>query len=116
MTWYQLHSVVQELKDRKKIRYLLSVHGIAADQDETTYFKDTLDRRFVRGPAKTSLQQQQQQQQQRNIEEFIEDTLEGDVEALKLRVKSLQAQLDEQVGLDSSLPELDFIGLVTIVR
>lgn len=42
---------LQELKDRRKIRYLLALAGSAKKtdiQDETTYFKETLDKRFVR--------------------------------------------------------------------
>jgi hypothetical protein len=38
--------LVQELKDRKKIRYLLSVAKI--DEDEITYFKKYVDKRFVK--------------------------------------------------------------------
>ena len=37
---------VQELKDRKKIRFLLSLSG--APQEEVTYFRDRLDQRLVK--------------------------------------------------------------------
>eukprot|EP00158_Paraphelidium_tribonemae_P004873 Partr_v1_DN27025_c1_g1_i1_m28736 putative Coiled-coil domain containing 77 len=38
---------IQELKDRKKIRYLLAMYGLP-DQEETTYFKQELEQRFVK--------------------------------------------------------------------
>ncbi len=49
--------IVQELRDRKKIRYLLSMHGQAVhgeDENETTYFKDRLERRFVRSTKEST--------------------------------------------------------------
>jgi hypothetical protein len=41
-------SIVQELKDRNKIRYLLALSG--AREEEVTYFRDKLDKRLVKVP------------------------------------------------------------------
>jgi coiled-coil domain-containing protein 77 len=38
---------IQEVKDRKKIRFLLSISGPDAAPDEVTYFRDRLDKRLV---------------------------------------------------------------------
>ncbi|KAJ3057258.1 Coiled-coil domain-containing protein 77 [Rhizophlyctis rosea] len=40
---------VQELRDRKKINYLLSIGGVT--EEETTYFRDKLNKRLVRSPS-----------------------------------------------------------------
>jgi hypothetical protein len=39
-------TLVQELKDRKKIRFLLSLSG--APEEEVTYFRERLDKRLVK--------------------------------------------------------------------
>ncbi|TPX51280.1 hypothetical protein SeMB42_g00278 [Synchytrium endobioticum] len=76
---------VQELKDRKKIRYLLSVAG--TPDEETTYFRDTLDKRLVKIPTEDG--------QQKGGEPDIL-LMEDEAEALKIKASALQTQLDEQ--------------------
>lgn len=39
---------IQEVKDRKKIRFLLSISGPDAAEEEVTYFRDRLDKRLVK--------------------------------------------------------------------
>eukprot|EP00158_Paraphelidium_tribonemae_P004876 Partr_v1_DN27025_c1_g1_i4_m28739 putative Coiled-coil domain containing 77 len=76
---------IQELKDRKKIRYLLAMYGLP-DQEETTYFKQELEQRFVkRAPSALG--------QAAGVADIIDYE---DVESLRLRCKALTAQLDEQ--------------------
>ena len=41
-----IFKIVQELKDRKKIRFLLSLSG--APEEEVTYFRERLDKRLVK--------------------------------------------------------------------
>jgi coiled-coil domain-containing protein 77 len=75
---------VQELKDRKKIRFLLSLSG--KPEEEVTYFRDSLDKRLIKiARADTSEQQK---------EDLI--ILEDEVEGLKLTILSLKTQLEEQ--------------------
>ncbi|KAI8807151.1 hypothetical protein BJ742DRAFT_813626 [Cladochytrium replicatum] len=80
---------VQELKDRKKIRYLLSVSG--TPQEETTYFRDLLDKRLVRVHRKTQPPGAKQSTDERDL-----IILEDEIEGLKLNVSALQTQLEEQ--------------------
>jgi coiled-coil domain-containing protein 77 len=44
---------LQELKDRKKIRYLLALQS-APEEQEITYFKDGLEKRFVQRSSSTA--------------------------------------------------------------
>ncbi|KAJ3281843.1 Coiled-coil domain-containing protein 77 [Borealophlyctis nickersoniae] len=86
---------VQELKDRKKIRYLLSITG--APEEETTYFRDKLDKRLVkvaRGSSRGERAGKQTSDQKSEERDII--VLEDEVVALKLKLASLQTQLDEQ--------------------
>jgi hypothetical protein len=79
---------LQELKDRKKIRYLLSLYGLP-DQEETTYFKEQLERRFIKRSTQNA-----------EFQMVDEDPLdEEDPETLRLRCKALKAQLDEQARI-----------------
>ncbi|KAJ3304372.1 Coiled-coil domain-containing protein 77 [Kappamyces sp. JEL0829] len=85
---------IQELKDRKKIRFLLSLSG--APEEEVTYFRERLDKRLVKvsrvhGPIGTG-----DLDTRRKLEEQELLILEDEVEALKLTVSSLQTQVDEQ--------------------
>src|SRR4051812_30975300 len=45
-------TLVQELRDRRKIRYLLSITS-TAETRETTYFRPKLPKTLVRGPTPT---------------------------------------------------------------
>nr|KAJ3421820.1 Coiled-coil domain-containing protein 77 [Polyrhizophydium stewartii] len=75
---------IQELKDRKKIRFLLSLSG--APDEEVTYFRDRLDKRLVK-IARDS---------RKKMEDRDLLILEDEVQGLRLNVSSLQTQLDEQ--------------------
>ncbi|KAH6585796.1 hypothetical protein BASA61_006723 [Batrachochytrium salamandrivorans] len=87
---------IQELKDRKKIRFLLSLGG--APEEEVTYFRDRLDKRLVKiarvskGPASGI----SDKIEKGKIEEQDLIILEDEVQGLKLTVSALQTQLDEQ--------------------
>ncbi|KAJ1562742.1 Coiled-coil domain-containing protein 77 [Nowakowskiella sp. JEL0078] len=87
------HLKVMELKDRKKIRYLLSVSGNSPS--EITYFRDLIDKRLVRihqtGENKNSSKSSKENHQERDIV-ILEDEIEG----LKLNLTAVQTQLDEQ--------------------
>ncbi|KAJ1550707.1 Coiled-coil domain-containing protein 77, partial [Cladochytrium tenue] len=77
---------IQELKDRKKIKVLLAMSG--APEDEVTYFRDELDKRFVKGFETAALR----------AEADPERGLlspEDEIESLKLTIASLHTQLDE---------------------
>ncbi|TPX36904.1 hypothetical protein SmJEL517_g00870 [Synchytrium microbalum] len=78
---------VQELKDRKKIRYLLSVAG--TPDEETTYFRDALDKRLIKIPAGVTTKDASKDERDVVL-------LEDECEALKIKVSALQTQLDEQ--------------------
>ncbi|KAI8899652.1 hypothetical protein BC833DRAFT_585028 [Globomyces pollinis-pini] len=82
---------VQELKDRKKIKFLLSLSG--APEEEVTYFRDRLDKRLVK-IARSSLQVEEASQRKNEEQDLI--ILEDEVQGLKLTVSSLQAQVQEQ--------------------
>eukprot|EP00842_Homolaphlyctis_polyrhiza_P005504 jgi/Hompol1/5955/HPOL_004774-RA len=86
---------IQELKDRKKIRFLLSLSG--APEEEVTYFRDRLDKRLVKiarvhGPTVDVNDKNTRQA----IEERDLIILEDEVQGLRLQNSSLQTQLDEQ--------------------
>ncbi|TPX62336.1 hypothetical protein PhCBS80983_g00448 [Powellomyces hirtus] len=85
---------VQELKDRKKIRYLLNL-GLKPEA-ETTYFRDRLDKRIVkvaRGGDSAELEKEILNNQPEGADlEILSDEIEG----LKLTVSSLRAQLADQ--------------------
>lgn len=103
---------IQELQDRRKIRYLLSISTIP--ESETTYFRDKLDKRLIRlqkkgnekrGDVKKDLtgddillvdahDDEEKTEKQRELRNIV--ILEDEIEALKLTVTSLRAQLDEQ--------------------
>ncbi|KAJ3322404.1 Coiled-coil domain-containing protein 77 [Boothiomyces sp. JEL0866] len=76
---------IQELKDRKKIRFLLSLSG--SPEEEVTYFRDRLDKRLVK-ISRT--------QHGPRLEEQDLIILEDEVEGLKLTISSLQTQIEEQ--------------------
>ena len=95
---------LQELRDRKKVRYLLATHGFP-DEDETTYFKDELEKRFVRRPhssdhtaaRKAGRTSGSAGQQHRDAYYDNLEMIDGeDAETLRLRCKAMKAQLDEQ--------------------
>lgn len=118
---FSFFKIVQELRDRRKIRYLLSISNIP--EDETTYFRDQLDKRLVRISSKPTVKRsvavdggepvptgvvrpgkenkasngtkdvrgEQEKEQERDIV-----IMEDEIEALKLTVTSLRAQLSEQ--------------------
>ncbi|OAJ38725.1 hypothetical protein BDEG_22631 [Batrachochytrium dendrobatidis JEL423] len=98
---------VQELKDRKKIRFLLSLSG--APQEEVTYFRDRLDQRLVK-IARVPLEPKtavSNKAERKKIEEQDLIILEDEVQGLRLTVLSLQTQLDEQKkGFDETISGL----------
>ncbi|KAI8915140.1 hypothetical protein BC831DRAFT_516843, partial [Entophlyctis helioformis] len=86
---------VQELKDRKKIRFLLSLSG--APEEEVTYFRDRLDRRLVKiARVQGSGHELEDKDMRLRLEERDLVILEDEVQGLRLTVSSLQAQQDEQ--------------------
>ncbi|KAK5673515.1 hypothetical protein QVD99_000955 [Batrachochytrium dendrobatidis] len=98
---------IQELKDRKKIRFLLSLSG--APQEEVTYFRDRLDQRLVK-IARVPLEPKtavSNKAERKKIEEQDLIILEDEVQGLRLTVLSLQTQLDEQKkGFDETISGL----------
>ncbi|KAI8618983.1 hypothetical protein BC830DRAFT_1106272 [Chytriomyces sp. MP71] len=87
---------IQELKDRKKIRYLLSMTG--NQEPEITYFRDRLNKRLVKIGSETSIHEPIQRNGDRLPNSSDRDILilEDEIEGLKLQVSSLHTQLDEQ--------------------
>jgi coiled-coil domain-containing protein 77 len=85
---------IQELKDRKKIRFLLSLSG--SPEEEITYFRDRLDKRLVK-IARSELDAEADTPEKK-IEREEQDIiiLEDEVEGLKLELSSMEAQLEEQ--------------------
>jgi coiled-coil domain-containing protein 77 len=89
---------VQELKDRKKIRYLLSVHGVEAAEKETTYFIPSLAKRYVRredGKENNNENCISTKIDTKGVS-FFDDSVE-DEQTLKLRIQALKAEKEEQV-------------------
>lgn len=87
---------IQEVKDRKKIRFLLSLSG--APEHEVTYFRDRLDQRLVKisrcfGPDSQIVDPVKRKQLEEQDLLILEDELQG----CKLSISSLETQLDEQV-------------------
>ncbi|KAI8911664.1 hypothetical protein EDD86DRAFT_189111 [Gorgonomyces haynaldii] len=86
---------IQELKDRKKIRFLLSLSG--APEEEVTYFRDRLDKRLVKISRTIGPDSQLKDPEERKLlEERDLLILEDEVQGLKLQVSSLETQLSEQ--------------------
>ncbi|KAJ3196540.1 Coiled-coil domain-containing protein 77 [Irineochytrium annulatum] len=80
---------IQELKDRKKIRYLLSISQ--PPDDEVTYFRDALDKRLVK------IRKAQTKEGAIRLPEDGElQILEDEIESLNLTISSLRTQIDEQ--------------------
>lgn len=77
---------VRELKDRKKIRFLLSA---STTEQETTYFKDNLSKKIIRISAT-------QEQAGKDEKDLV--IMQDEIEALKLELFSAKTQLEEQVG------------------
>ncbi|KAJ3008203.1 Coiled-coil domain-containing protein 77 [Thoreauomyces humboldtii] len=88
---------VQELKDRKKIRYLLNA-GDRGEESETTYFRDRLDKRVVRGADDAPrVEKHILNNQPPPVADIV--NLPDEVEALRLTVAALRTQLSEQVNM-----------------
>ncbi|KNC97914.1 uncharacterized protein SPPG_09420 [Spizellomyces punctatus DAOM BR117] len=89
---------VQELKDRKKIRYLLKI--APCPEPETTYFREKLDKRLVkisRGKEKpVEGRDKGEGIGVGNLDQRDMIIMEDEIEALKLTVTSLRTQLEEQ--------------------
>ncbi|KAI8826843.1 uncharacterized protein EV422DRAFT_549502 [Fimicolochytrium jonesii] len=87
---------VQELKDRKKIRYLLKIGS--RPEAETTYFRDQLDKRLVKIARDMGggIDEFDQAVLDRHTEEEDIHIMEDEVAALKLTVSSLRTQLSDQ--------------------
>ncbi|KAJ3116471.1 Coiled-coil domain-containing protein 77, partial [Nowakowskiella sp. JEL0407] len=101
---------IQELKDRKKIRYLLSISGTSPH--ETTYFRDQLDKRLVKIGKENAIPEEGRKRVKKDVQDKSAPEqhdqhkihsadrevviLEDEIEGLKLTVLGLQTQLDEQ--------------------
>ncbi|KAI9001951.1 hypothetical protein BC832DRAFT_593803 [Gaertneriomyces semiglobifer] len=91
-------SAVQELKDRKKIRYLLKLTPL--DEQETTYFRDKIDQRLIKKtarlfPVKPSDPNSPDRQLPVPSEPDFQ-IVEDELAALRLTVTALRTQLTEQ--------------------
>ena len=90
--------LVQELKDRNKIRYLLALSG--APEEEITYFRDRLDKRLIKipfqGHTKKTANMTAEEKQKWEDQDII--IMEDEVQSLQLKVLALETQLDEQVS------------------
>ncbi|KAJ3171579.1 Coiled-coil domain-containing protein 77 [Geranomyces variabilis] len=85
---------VQELKDRKKIRYLLNL-GLKPE-NETTYFRDKLDRRIVKVARDDTGDGAEHDAFNSLTPDADLEILSDEVEGLKLTVSSLRAQFADQ--------------------
>ncbi|KAJ3124676.1 Coiled-coil domain-containing protein 77 [Physocladia obscura] len=87
---------IQELKDRKKIRYLLSITGNL--EPEITYFRDRLDKRLVKIGSEDGISKLPPSALATRISAQDRDIiiLEDEIESMKLTISSLQTQLEEQ--------------------
>ncbi|TPX69535.1 hypothetical protein CcCBS67573_g06820 [Chytriomyces confervae] len=83
---------IQELKDRKKIRYLLSMTGNM--EPEVTYFRDRLNKRLVKIASQDRIDKPLENRLSSTDRDII--ILEDEIEGLKLKISSLYTQLDEQ--------------------
>ncbi|KAJ3229229.1 Coiled-coil domain-containing protein 77 [Chytriomyces hyalinus] len=83
---------IQELKDRKKIRYLLSMTGNM--EPEVTYFRDRLNKRLVKIASQDRIDKPLENRLLSTDRDII--ILEDEIEGLKLKISSLYTQLDEQ--------------------
>jgi hypothetical protein len=83
------------LKDRKKIRFLLSLSG--APEEEVTYFRDRLDKRLIKIARATQIPGNLDKEAREKFEEQDLIILEDEVEAHKLNILSLKTQIEEQV-------------------
>ncbi|KAJ3392057.1 Coiled-coil domain-containing protein 77 [Lobulomyces angularis] len=103
-TQWQLHKVtneladlqiklMQELKDRKKIRYLLATTGLP--EEEITYLKDNLSKKVVKISNTVDKNKNIGNQKSQGSERDL-IILEDEIEALKLELFSCHTQLDEQ--------------------
>ncbi|KAJ3027291.1 UNVERIFIED_CONTAM: Coiled-coil domain-containing protein 77 [Siphonaria sp. JEL0065] len=84
---------IQELKDRKKIRYLLSMTGNL--EPEITYFRDRLSKRLVKIGAESKMDQPPSANRLSPKDRDI-IILEDEIESMRLTISSLHTQLDEQ--------------------
>ncbi|KAJ3417218.1 hypothetical protein HDV05_006424 [Chytridiales sp. JEL 0842] len=91
---------VQELKDRRKIRYLLSTAG--STESEVTYFRDALDKRLVKihnekpvDSSSAAARKDKPDSQPRSSDRDI-IILEDEIQSMKLTITALHTQLDEQ--------------------
>ncbi|KAI9343889.1 hypothetical protein DFJ73DRAFT_941775, partial [Zopfochytrium polystomum] len=82
---------IQELKDRKKVRYLLSVSG--TPEEEVTYFRDSIDKRFVKVTSSEVFLPMEASHSRGEGHDIV--ILEDEIEALRLTVSSLHTQMDE---------------------
>ncbi|KAJ3223318.1 Coiled-coil domain-containing protein 77 [Clydaea vesicula] len=86
-------NIVQELKDRKKIRYLLATTGLP--EEEITYLKDNLSKKVVKISNTVDKNKNIGNQKSQGSERDL-IILEDEIEALKLELFSCHTQLDEQ--------------------
>ncbi|KAI9352724.1 hypothetical protein BDR26DRAFT_1002869 [Obelidium mucronatum] len=84
---------IQELKDRKKIRYLLSMTGNM--EPEITYFRDRLNKRLVKIGVESKIDQPAPTNRLSSTDRDI-IILEDEIESMRLTISSLHTQLDEQ--------------------
>ncbi|TPX71511.1 hypothetical protein SpCBS45565_g01048 [Spizellomyces sp. 'palustris'] len=89
---------VQELKDWKKIRYLLKI--APCPEPETTYFREKLDKRLVKVSRGKEERMEGMDKGEGigmgNLDQRDMIIMEDEIEALKLTVTSLRTQLEEQ--------------------
>ncbi|KAI9093069.1 hypothetical protein DFS34DRAFT_652657 [Phlyctochytrium arcticum] len=86
-------SDAEELKDRKKIRYLLKI--TPTPENETTYFRNKLDKRLV------EVENEPLQKMTRNgrDEDSIPMDRDDEIESLRVNLASLRTQLEEQTQM-----------------
>ncbi|KAJ3079118.1 Coiled-coil domain-containing protein 77 [Quaeritorhiza haematococci] len=83
---------VQELKDRKKIQFLLATRSLP--EDETTYFRDKVSKHHVKIVPAGAAKKKDASRQTGQEEDVV--VLEDEIEALRFTTESLKTQLEEQ--------------------
>ncbi|KAJ3060426.1 Coiled-coil domain-containing protein 77, partial [Podochytrium sp. JEL0797] len=86
---------IQELKDRKKIRYLLSMTGNTTPDPEVTYFRDRLHKRLVKMGPESKLNEPPSTTPHTTDPHSIL-LLEDELTSLRLTISSLHTHLSEQ--------------------
>ncbi|ORZ40278.1 hypothetical protein BCR44DRAFT_118903 [Catenaria anguillulae PL171] len=91
---------IQELKDRRKIRYLLGLCGQAVPEDETTYFKPSVHRKVVRSGGGGGGSGARGPDAEEHVGDIPSSEpglrLKDENQILRLQVQALKSQLEEQ--------------------